>query len=287
MNRGMAFPLSRGMARSLLIGQTSGAPPPPEFVGPLDDQIAQLFSAYSTRRLLSSYSGPLVQVRRSSDNALADISGDAYGELDSAALLAHCGAGSGYIRTFYDQTGNTRHGVSSANGNQPTIVNTGVVQEIVAGRAGALFVGDATGRKWAQSVAPGARTTLFTTCKTSRLLGNMMYDTGAWAIGIWSSTQPGNSTSFSGVNDIYVNNLSIANDKALLAVALATGTPRLMSTDADTSPFVNTGFGVYPAGDPATEGGDGYWVDFILYAANVSARRAAITTALNDGGWIY
>jgi hypothetical protein len=88
-------------------------------------------AAYSTRRLRTAYAGPLVRVRRSSDNAEADIGYGADGWLDEAALLAHVGAGDGFVTTWYDQSGNgrdatqttaaTRHSRRQKNPKSPRI----------------------------------------------------------------------------------------------------------------------------------------------------------------------
>ena len=52
----------------------AGALGGPAFVGALDAYASGLAGAWSvSRRLLTSYSGPLVRVRRSSDNAEQDI----------------------------------------------------------------------------------------------------------------------------------------------------------------------------------------------------------------------
>jgi hypothetical protein len=84
------------------------------------------YAAYSLRKLRSGYAGSAIKVRRSSDNATADIgfSGD---NLDTAALLTHCGAGDGFVDTWYDQTTNARNMTQSTAANQPRIVASGAV----------------------------------------------------------------------------------------------------------------------------------------------------------------
>lgn len=76
-------------------------------------------AAYSLRRLRSSYTGPVVQVRRSSDNAEASFTA---AEVASGALTSWIGAGnSGLVKTWYDQTGNARDASQSTSANQPQI----------------------------------------------------------------------------------------------------------------------------------------------------------------------
>lgn len=95
----------------------------------LIDLVTGAAAAYSTRKLRATYSGSAIRVRRSSDNSETDIgfTGD---ELDTTALLAHCGAGSGFVVTWYDQSGNARHLEQATAANQPRIVNTGVLDTI-------------------------------------------------------------------------------------------------------------------------------------------------------------
>ena len=83
--------------------------------------------AYSLRRLSSSYTGNLIQVRRSSDNATSNIGYDGSGNLDVAALTSFVGSGNGYISIWYDQSGNGNNAVQATTGSQPKIVNAGTV----------------------------------------------------------------------------------------------------------------------------------------------------------------
>lgn len=92
------------------------------------DQISASAAAYALRRLRGSYSGSAVRVRRSSDNLEADIGFDAFGDLDTAALASHCGAGSGFVVTWYDQSGNSRNATQATAGSQPRLFNAGAVE---------------------------------------------------------------------------------------------------------------------------------------------------------------
>jgi hypothetical protein len=82
--------------------------------------------AFGLRKLRSAYAGSCIRVRRSSDNTEQDIgfSGNA---LDTAAMLSFCGAGDGFIRTWYDQTANGENIGQATSGNQPQIVASGAV----------------------------------------------------------------------------------------------------------------------------------------------------------------
>lgn len=103
------------------------------FEGPLD-AVEELAAGYSFRRLLGSYSGPLIRVRRSSDNAEQDVGFDANGDLDTAALLAFAGEGDAFLVTRYDQTGGGAHVTQATTTLQPRIVDSGSLEALSSGR---------------------------------------------------------------------------------------------------------------------------------------------------------
>lgn len=96
------------------------------FVGLLD-LYPSAAAAYSVRLLKSDYASSAMEVRRSSDNALQDIGFDANGDLDTASLLSFVGAGDGFVRTWYDQSGNALDSQNTTTSTQPKIVSGGSV----------------------------------------------------------------------------------------------------------------------------------------------------------------
>jgi hypothetical protein len=80
--------------------------------------------AYSLRKLRTAYSGSAIRVRRSSDSTEQDI-GFVGNVLDTASLLIFCGVGNGFVRTWYDQSGNGRDADQSTPANQAQIVSNG------------------------------------------------------------------------------------------------------------------------------------------------------------------
>jgi hypothetical protein len=83
-------------------------------------------AAYSLRKLRTAYLGAAINVRRSSDGATQDI-GFVNNNLDTASLLAFVGTGNGFVRTWYDQSGNGRNATQTTLVNQPQIVDSGAV----------------------------------------------------------------------------------------------------------------------------------------------------------------
>jgi len=93
---------------------------------PLLDIYSGAAAAYSLRQLQSG-SYPVVRVRRSSDNTESDFTAT---EVSDGTLAAWVGAGNdGFVRTWYDQSGNNKHLDQSVISSQPQIVDTGQIVE--------------------------------------------------------------------------------------------------------------------------------------------------------------
>ena len=86
--------------------------------------------AYSTRKIVSTYSGPCLRVRRTSDDAEQDIEFGADGWLDEASLLSFCAGTDGYVVTWYNQSsrGSVADVTNATASLQPLIVSSGVLQ---------------------------------------------------------------------------------------------------------------------------------------------------------------
>lgn len=95
--------------------------------GGLLDSYPNAAAAYSLRLLRSSYAGSAVRVRESGGDTEANIGFTAAGDLDEAALLAHCGANDGFVVTWFDQSGNGNNATQGTAAAQPKIVAAGVV----------------------------------------------------------------------------------------------------------------------------------------------------------------
>jgi len=106
------------------------------------DQYSEAAAAYSLRKLDVDYAGSAIRVRRSSDNTEQDIGFiGSCGDLDTASLKTFVGTGGsddGFVVTWYSQTGSNNVTQSTA-GNQPLIVDNGVVQR-QNGKPSILFV---------------------------------------------------------------------------------------------------------------------------------------------------
>jgi hypothetical protein len=88
------------------------------------DQYAGAAAAYSLRSLTLYYTGPVVRVRRSSDNTEQDFTA---AQVTDGTLVAFCGAGNGFVRSWYDQSGNANHATQASSSFQPLIVSSGAL----------------------------------------------------------------------------------------------------------------------------------------------------------------
>jgi hypothetical protein len=91
------------------------------------DDYPNAAAAYSLRKLDKDYTGSAIRVRRSNDNSEQDI-GFVGNDLDTASLKTFVGANSGFVTTWYDQSGNARNATQTTAANQPRVVNAGTVE---------------------------------------------------------------------------------------------------------------------------------------------------------------
>ena len=81
-------------------------------------------TALAFNSIVSAYAGNVVRVRRSSDNAEQDI-GTVGGVFDSATYDTFIGGGSGYVVTWYDQSGNGNDATQGTASAQMVIGESG------------------------------------------------------------------------------------------------------------------------------------------------------------------
>lgn len=96
------------------------------------DDYSGAAAAYSIRLLSSTYSGALAEIRRSSDNAVKSFYPDSNNQLSlnsedgaSTSLSSWIGSDNGFIRTWYDQSGNSNNLTQTTTSNQPQIITSG------------------------------------------------------------------------------------------------------------------------------------------------------------------
>jgi hypothetical protein len=98
--------------------------------------------AYSLRKLRTAYTGSAIRVRRSSDNAEQNI-GFIGNNLDTASLLTFCGAGNGFVTTWYDQSANANHATQATATLQAQIFASGaIISDPNTGKISATWTSD-------------------------------------------------------------------------------------------------------------------------------------------------
>jgi hypothetical protein len=94
------------------------------FAGDLDAFDSSIVGAWSVaRRLLTSYEGPLIRLRRGNDNAESDLSAGGDGNL--AGVSSFLGGNAGYGRLIYGQKGAVNWSQTTA-ASQPAFVASGI-----------------------------------------------------------------------------------------------------------------------------------------------------------------
>lgn len=90
------------------------------------DSFGNSSGAYSLRKLRAGYTGNCVEVRRASDNTTSNI-GFVDNFLDTATLKTFCSGTNCFVKTWYDQSTNTRNAEQTTNASQPQIVSSGAL----------------------------------------------------------------------------------------------------------------------------------------------------------------
>ena len=91
------------------------------------DDYPNAAAAYSLRKLDKDYTGAAIRVRKDTTGQPEQDIFFVGNELDTASLKSFLNARSGFVTTWYDQSGNSRNATQSTQANQPRIANLGVI----------------------------------------------------------------------------------------------------------------------------------------------------------------
>lgn len=108
-----------------MIGFAANPPAPVILTGYLIDDYTGAAAAYSFRKLRTAYAGSAVRIRESGGNTEADI-GFSGVNFDTSAASSHIGANTGFIVTWYDQSGAGADLTNSNAALQPQYSATGI-----------------------------------------------------------------------------------------------------------------------------------------------------------------
>ena len=252
-------------------------------------------AAYSVRLLKSDYTGSAIRVRRSSDNAEQDI-GFSGGNLDTSALTSFCGAGNGFVTTWYDQSGNGYNTTQGTAANQPQIVSSGSVLT-TNGKPSANFDGSNDFLATTGTPFSATETTLIAVSKLNnvgpylRLFCIGAYDDGRYLgsntltddmLAIFNNTT---LTCFGGV--AITQNVSIMYNNGTSGVLWQNGS-QVNTVTANNSSYGNENLYI---GSDKVQGTSEFWngigQEFIFYPSSQSSNVSGIGSNINTYYGIY
>lgn len=258
-------------------------------------------AAYSLRQLRTGVTN-VVRVRRSSDNTESDFTA---AQVTDGTLTTWVGAGNnGFVRTWYDQSGNGRDATQTTTANQPQIVSSGslVLQnskptldfdgsnDRLINSALSLSQPETVFVVARRDVAGSAADVVFDSYNNSRHafvnLGTSETPNNRWVIDAGgSSPQPIVAAAFDNAN---LNLFTLLYNGSSSAIFI--NGAQSVSGNAGTSGFSGLSIGDL-RGNPsplvALYEMDGKISELIIYASNQSSNRSAIEANINANYSMY
>lgn len=240
-------------------------------------------AAYSLRKLRTAYTGYCIEVRRSSDNTTQNI-GFANNVLDESALTTFCGAGDGFVKTWYDQSGNGNNLSQSTLGFQPSIVISGSV----INDGSKPSISSPGGKELSVSISINQPDTFFTVAKKGSDADNYIMDSDGTRqlIRVHGSSNDNHS--------IYAGSyLSVGGSTSnlFLLYGLFNGEDSEISVNGNDATIGNAGTGeitklfIFSKWSPRS------WIglisEFIIYDTDQSSNKSAIKSNINSFYSIY
>jgi hypothetical protein len=254
-------------------------------------------AAYSLRKLRTAYTGPAVRVQRSSDGAQQDIGFNVLNNFDSVTLATFCGAGSGSVVTWYDQSGNANNATQTIFSLMPEIYFLGVpvtanlkpaLQYRLFGYLKAsLATGAGNGIRYISSY------NVYSNSPNLNLVGYIANEQGTDE-GILTGGTLSGITGYGiarATNSLYSNNETIGIALKLGSVTINTvdnvfvnGTLAATGTTGGVISFMNLMGGT---SNTAQQTNAGAYSEFIFYNSDQSANRTGIESNINSFYTIY
>ena len=237
-------------------------------------------AAYSLRQLRSGVTN-VVRVRRSSDNTEQDFTAT---QVTNGTLTTFCGAGNGFVRTWYDQSGNGLHVGQTNTANQPQIVTSGVLD--TEGSSPCITHSAATNSLTVATSYSSNFHSVFKVAKVTDTSGNRRVLT----VGSEQAVLRKANTSFQmyGAGMSLTSSGSFPTARILLSgiwlhadgdmFAYSNGSNVLSNT---TGPGATASPTAYTIGGVPTEGFSGNVQEVIVYTSDQSASRVAIESSIN------
>jgi hypothetical protein len=293
-----------------LDGQANGTPPFTLAISwedvPLPTTLLATYpgaaAAYSLRLIGDGmYTGDAIRVRRASDNTEQDIGFDVNGDLDTSALTTFCAGTNGFVRTWYDQSGNANDLTKTTAADQPKIydASTGVtihesvnVVDFVSldfMQSPAGVIGNVTGFSFAFVGAFKVGTILFAASDGAYgNVNNWMALRQASGLNQFTVNVAGNINVNNGTVDTSLHvffGSFIGGTSAQLAVDGSNATTATAVGSINISQELDLAF--IDNGGSAIIKSNQYTTELIVWPSDQSANRAGIETNINDYYSIY
>jgi len=260
------------------------------------------------RRLSSTYTGPLIRVRRASDNAEQDISADIEGNLNTGALAAFCSGTDGFVKTWYCQSGNGNDATQTTTANQPKIYDssTGVIEDGSVGneKPAMQFDGINDDLQSNNEIMNGNALFIASVVKNTSDASSMrivdqsgpIAGAGLFATNTANGDVVRTFARFDNTTNSMNDTTNYTNTQALMVVNWASGASALHvnASQRDTNTVTWTAGGdtsvVFSIGSDGVAGVDyleGTLQELLVYTTDQSSNRSGIETNINDFYSIY
>jgi hypothetical protein len=245
--------------------------------------------AYSLRLLDAAYTGDAIRVRRSGDNAEQDIGFDGAGELDRDAIADFCSPGDGFVKVWYDQSGNGRDMEQTTTAAQGKIYDAATGVLLQGTTPSVTFTSVQT---MYHSLASNLTGDMFFAGVFTKLDAAIRQDVSndpwiRYSNGGFIVTQEPTFL-YSGVTYVSGRHLAtfqIKSTGATFSENGVLGDEYAGGTSVNMARFqMNPDSATYGA---STNSGTSYWQEYIIYPSDQSANRAGIESNINDFYDIY
>ena len=244
--------------------------------------------AYSLRKLRTAYTGNCIRVRRSIDNTEQDF-GFVNNVLDTASLLTFCGAGNGFITTWYDQSGNANNSTQATAANQCQIVSSGVtIKDPITNKISTLWTNDLYSLASTITMTQlNYRLGVFNRNTTASRIYGLGSNVTNPSLGKWDASNIISSSYGTGA----ATHATSAATGAFLMSVLRDNTNTVkcwINSVAQTSGTSSgTSFGITHFGASSTVTSVGYKSEEIYWASNQESNRTGIETNVNNYWTVY
>jgi len=264
------------------------------FTGLLDDYPGAA-AAYSLRLLDKDYTGDAVRVRRASDNTEQDIGFTTDGDFDTSALATFCSGTDGFVKTWYDQSGNGNDATQTTTANQPKIYDSSTGVELENGKPTTIYNGSTNQLVSSITINATTASTAFVVLNPDAVATNhRIYNMHDGATG-----DERNHSFVSSKFNIYDGNNGLSVGTPVVGTQYVT-TTRFVTGDgtihangtlqgtsaAIAQKAINT-LSIGKQGVGTAFYFDGKMQEFVLYASDQSSNRSGIETNINDYYSIY